>query len=275
VIALAVANSSPSSDESAASRRAWLVYVVPFAVYMLLNSLEPARPTAAKPVEHRAAAEGKSEPAAGWFGRRIEYRHYPVVYTLKIAVTGIILLALFRDIAAAATWRVNPLAILVGAVGVVLWVGITELGLEARLFEPLGLGRFIASGARSAYNPLAELADRTLLAYGFLAVRFLGLVVVVPIIEEYFLRGFVMRFFTDPKWWTISLTSVSASAIAWGTAAAVAMHPVELFAELAWFSAVTWLMLRGGNLADCVLAHGVTNLLLGIYVLASGKWDYL
>ena len=32
---------------------------------------------------------------------------------------------------------------------------------------------------------------------------------------------------------------------------------------------------RTRNLGDCILAHAVTNACLGVYVLASSKWEYL
>ena len=35
---------------------------------------------------------------------------------------------------------------------------------------------------------------------------------------------------------------------------------------------VTWLMVRTRNIWDCVAAHAVTNVLLGIYVVASQQW---
>lgn len=34
-----------------------------------------------------------------------------------------------------------------------------------------------------------------------------------------------------------------------------------------------WLI-RTGNLADCILAHAVTNGTLAAYVLAAGQWQY-
>lgn len=255
--------------------RPWLIYVVPFVLYMLLNSIEPSRPAVAATAAGRhAEAEGKSEPKGGWFDLGIDYRYYPLIYAAKIALVGAYLLAMARDYARL-PWRVSPLALAVGAVGVLLWVGITELGLEPKLLNPIGLGRFVASGARAAYNPLAELKETPALAWGFLVVRFVGLALVVPIIEELFLRGFLMRFITDQKWWCVPLATVSTTAIIVTTLLAMSMHPAELFAELVWFSSVTWLMLRSGNLTDCIVAHAVTNLLLGLYVVSTGSWSYM
>ncbi|MBX7072585.1 MAG: CAAX prenyl protease-related protein [Pirellulales bacterium] len=258
--------SSPhvAAENDSPGWRPWLVYVAPFAIYMLLNTLEPGPPDPAKPDAQAAAPGGILA---------IPYQYYPLVYTIKIAVTAAFLIAVARDLARL-SWRVSPRAIGVGIVGVAVWIGICELHLEERLLAPLGLASYLGLGARAAYNPLAELGDRPLLAYTFLAVRFLGLVVIVPIVEELFWRGFLMRFITDQRWWTLPLVAVSWTGVAVATAAFASAHPAELLAAIAWFSLVTWLMFRTQNLTDCVVAHGTTNLLLGLYVVATGSWRY-
>jgi hypothetical protein len=50
------------------------------------------------------------------------------------------------------------------------------------------------------------------------------------------------------------------------------MHPQEALAAVVWFGAVAWLMIRTKNVWDCVVAHAITNLLLGVYVVVSGEW---
>ena len=77
----------------------------------------------------------------------------------------------------------------VGIVGGRLWIGLWHLRLEGRLRRPAvgpdyWLGPMPGLGTRSAFNPLDELADRPALAYGFLAVRFVGLVFVIAVAEE-------------------------------------------------------------------------------------------
>ena len=67
------------------------------------------------------------------------------------------------------------------------------------------LGWLVDSGARSQFNPLAELSAHPLGAWSFLVIRFLGLVVVIAPAEELFLRGFVMRFITADDWWRLPL----------------------------------------------------------------------
>ncbi|GAF87125.1 unnamed protein product, partial [marine sediment metagenome] len=115
-------------------------------------------------------------------------------------------------------WRISPLALVVGAVGVVLWIGLCHARLEPKLLTPLGLEGMIARGQRSAYNPLVQLGDTPGWAYLFLAIRFIGLAIVVPVIEEFFLRGFLMRFVMHDQWWQIPFGTVSRLAVVVGTA---------------------------------------------------------
>jgi CAAX prenyl protease-like protein len=252
-------------DDGAATRRAallerhrWLVFVLPFAVYMLMNQFEPKPPGL--------------EEEAGRFTLSIPYSYYPAIYTLKIVLT---LMAIWfvRPGYAEFRWRLSPLAPLVGAVGVLVWLGFTHLALESQVLGAVGLEGFVELGARSAFNPLAEI-EQPAGAWAFLAIRFYGLVAIVPLIEEFFLRGFVMRFVADAEWWKVPIGTPHLMGIALATAAAVSLHPAEMLAELAWFSLVTWLMLRTRNIWDCVVAHGVTNLLLGLYVVASDFAGY-
>lgn len=240
------------------ARHPWLTFLLPFVVYMAVGSLEPTQPT-----------EDNPEPAPR-FG--IRYEHYPIVYTAKIALTiasMLLVLPGYRQFPC----RVSPLAIGVGVVGVVLWIWICSWQLERGLFTSLGLENVLSLGERPAYNPLAELAATPAWSYVFLVIRFLGLALVVPVIEEFFLRGFLMRFAITQDWWNWPFGRVTPLAVVVGTAFPMLMHPAELFAAAVWFSLITWLMVRTKNIWDCVAAHAVTNLLLGIYVVTYGQWQ--
>jgi hypothetical protein len=161
-------------------------------------------------------------------------------------------------------------------VGGPLWIVLCNLNLEHTyllpLLEKVGLGWFIGSGVRAAFDPFEQLAGQPAWAGAFLAVRFLGLVAVVPLIEELFLRGFLMRFVVERDWWDVPFGKVNNLAIALGTIVPMMMHPGELLAAAVWFSMITWLMLRTRNLWDCVAAHAVTNLILGLYVVWARAW---
>lgn len=285
--------SQPSSrDRSNEPRYYLLAFVLPMAVYMLLGSLEPSPPEIVEsaplapsaidsPVTDEVLPEESQledfgEPVErNWLGLAIPGRYYPVVYTIKVVATlGVF--AWFWPAYRQFPFRVSPLAFVVGVVGVVLWVGIASLGLEQRLFSWLGSENFLTqwfgSEGRPAYNPLAALGDQPALAYAFLAVRFLGLALLVPLIEEAFLRAFLMRYVMHENWTEIPFGVVNRMAVAVGILFPVLYHPEHL-AALVWFSLVTWLMVRTKNYWDCVAAHATTNLLLGIYVVAASAWQ--
>jgi hypothetical protein len=141
---------------------------------------------------------------------------------------------------------VSALAIAVGTVGVVLWIALCQLQLERAVFGAIGLEGFLDLGSRPAYNPLEQLAAKPVWAYVFLSIRFLGLAVIVPIIEEFFLRGFMMRIVVREHWWEVPFGELTPLAVVVGTAVPI------------------W---------DCVAAHAVTNLLLGIYVVTQKQWQ--
>ena len=240
----------------------WLIYLLPFFVFMLVQTLEPP-PT--------DIADGSE---IGWMLLGITYEHYPLVYSAKIALTLAAMLAVLPGYRTH-PFRISPWAPAVGVVGVVAWIGLCHLGLEARLFAALGFDGFFSSGERPGYNPLVHLADSPAWAWGFLGIRFFGLAVVVAVIEEFFLRGFVLRFVVAQDWWKVPFGTVTPLVVVLGTAIPMAMHPGELLASLVWFSMITWLMMRTRNIWDCVVAHGVTNLLLGIYVVKFDQWQLM
>ena len=126
-------------------RHPWLPFLLPFLVYMVVGSFEPSPPTVYGP---QPAAEQTDRPvdaaapppalieADNWFGLR--YAHYPIVYSVKIALTiasMLFVLPGYRQF----PFRISPLAIVVGVVGVVLWIGLCQLHLEQKLFTAIGL----------------------------------------------------------------------------------------------------------------------------------------
>ncbi len=245
---------TPENRRPLLEEHRWLVFVLPIAVYMLVGSIEPS-----------PGSSGGSLP-----GLTIPYSAYPLIYTLKIALT---LVAMALVLPGYREFRRPPslLAIVIGAVGVVVWVALCQLSDRTGLTEMLV--RLPGYGQRSAFDPLGQLAAAPAWAWTFLAIRFFGLVLVVPVIEEFFLRGFLMRLVVDQDWWKVPFGKVNTAAVAVSIIVPVLTHqPGEFLAAAAWFGMITWLMVRTRNPWDCVLAHAVTNLLLGIYVVTQHQW---
>lgn len=270
-----------------AQRYPWAVFVLPLVVYLGLGQFEPAaqRPAeAAHPTsadlgdeldpfaddprgsEPLAAESSETRPARRWG------MAYPAFYSARVAATIVVMLIFFPGYMQFPL-RISWLAAAAGMVGVVLWVGICSLHLEARILAALGFDAQSLLGVRAGMNPFDYFAGRPVEMAGFLVVRFLGLALVVPIIEEFFLRGFLMRFVIDPDtWWKLPFGVATTGAIAAGTLYGMLTHPGELLAAAVWFSLITWLMLRTKSIWDCATAHAVTNFLLGLWVLLAGDW---
>ena len=87
-------------------------------------------------------------------------------------------------------------------------------------------------------------------------VRLVGSAFVISVAEELFFRRFLMRF--AGFWWMVLLFAVEHDR--WLAGA---------FAGLLY----GWLALRKG-LLSAIVAHVVTNLALGIYVLETKNWQF-
>jgi len=108
----------------------------------------------------------------------------------------------------------------------------------------------------------------------FLAFRVLGSAILVPVIEELFWRGWLMRYLISADFEKIPLGAYSREAF-WITALLFASEhgPYWDVGVLAGLAYGAW-MLRTRNLADCMIAHGVTNACLATYVIVFNRPEY-
>ncbi len=236
----------------------WLVCLLPFAAFMLAGSFEPSRPPKPSPRTVIAAAQ----------------HNYILIYSLKIVLTLQAMVFVWPGYRQYPR-RLHFLAIVVGLVGAFAWIWLSlwQHGWMPELADKTGIEWFRSLGQRSGFDLLAEkfCSDRRLM-YGFFLVRIFGLGFVVPVIEEFFLRGFLMRYVMKERFWEVPFGEVNRTAVIVGTLVPVLMHPQEAVAALVWFSAITWLMVRTRSIWNCVVAHSITNLLLGVYVASSDNW---
>lgn len=108
----------------------------------------------------------------------------------------------------------------------------------------------------------------------FLAVRAAGSTLLVPVIEELFWRGWLMRWLVRPEFEKVALGAFTPLAF-WGVAILFASeHGPYWEVGLAAGILYNWWMVRTRSLADCMLAHAVTNGALAVYVVATGAWRY-
>lgn len=227
----------------------WETCVWPLAGFLALSALEPSP---------------SGGGLAGTLG--IPMAAYPAIYALRLAVT-LGLLAWHWPSIRGWLGRANWWPPLVGFGLVVPWVVLATLQRDAGWAGWAG-----GTGERAAFDPFEAYAGNPAGIWGYLLLRGLGLVVVVPIVEELFLRGFLMRYVVNEDFWNVPFGAVTAAAAGACALYAVATHPAEAVAALAWFGTVTGIAAATRRPIDCILAHAATNLALGLWVLASGQW---
>jgi CAAX prenyl protease-like protein len=108
----------------------------------------------------------------------------------------------------------------------------------------------------------------------FLILRAASAVVVVPILEELFWRGWLMRWLVKPAFQDVPFGTYVRSAF-WIVAVLFASeHGPYWEVGLAAGILYNWWAVRTRCLADCILAHAVTNAILSAYVLLNDQWQY-
>ena len=227
---------------------AWLTCAGPFVVLMMAGAVEPTR---------------SGGGLAGLLG--IGYQAYPLVYGLRLAATAALLAWIWPH---ARAWLGRPTwwPPLLGLALVVPWVVLATLQRQA--------GWTFGAAERSGYDPFLpeNIGPDSPWAWAFLAVRGLGLAVIVPIVEELFVRGFLMRYVIKEQFWDVPFGLLTAASAAACGVYAVAAHPGEAIAALGWFAVVSGIAAATRKPIDCILCHAATNLALGAYVLATGEW---
>ncbi|MDP9045271.1 MAG: CAAX prenyl protease-related protein [Pseudomonadota bacterium] len=111
------------------------------------------------------------------------------------------------------------------------------------------------------------------LIWPLVGVRWVGAALIVPLMEELFWRSFLMRWIQSPQFESVLPRQVGPKAIVLSTFVFVLAHTLWLAAAIAGL-AYAWLYVRTGKLWVPVLAHGVTNGVLGIWVLTTGNWAF-
>lgn len=239
-----------TAQPTAGSAPAWM-YLAPMAVFMLLSSLEGSLP------------RGNNGPHPTW---------YPLFYGFKMAAV-VAALALgrkaLRDLKPWPGSTAIALAVGIGIAVAVGWIGL-ERFVPYHALERALLPESWSKGARQAFDPFVLApAGR----YAFLAARFFGLVLLVPLMEELFWRSFLVRWLIDPEFQRVPIGKVTPMAAVLTSVLFAAAHPEWLPALLTGFAWIG-LLWKTKSISACAVSHAVANLGLGLYVLKSGDWMF-
>ncbi|MGE0824743.1 MAG: CAAX prenyl protease-related protein [Candidatus Binatia bacterium] len=177
------------------------------------------------------------------------------LYPLKTVAAGALLVWFWRTYEEI-SWEFSWLAIATGILVFVLWV-------------PL-YGGYLLLSEPTITNPY-DLAGTW--AISWISIRLLGSAVVVPVMEELFWRSFLLRYliqsdFRQVPLGTFTWPSFIISVVLFG------VEHNQWFAGIVAGALYTLLLYHSRSLSSCILAHAVTNFLLGVYVLTTHEWQY-
>ena len=228
-----------TSTPTVSSKRAITAYVAPMLLFVLLLGLSGAL---------------KSTSAASW---RAEPEFW--IYPLQTVLCAALLVYFRRDYEFHSLGR-PFFTIAIALLVFVLWVAPQQFfGFSPRLvgFDP------------------DLLAARPGLYWITLVLRFLRLVVIVPFVEEIFWRGFLLRFlisepFEAVPFGTFSWLSFSVVTLAFCFSHSMPDWPAALITG-ALYNFVAY---RTRSLTSCILAHAITNLALGLWIVETKQWGF-
>jgi CAAX prenyl protease-like protein len=121
------------------------------------------------------------------------------------------------------------------------------------------------------FNPTLFLDER--MRFAMIAFRVAGAVLVVPLMEELFWRSFLIRYIIDKDFDNVPLGTFTWPSFLL-TIVLFGLEHSYLLAGMMAGLFYTTILYRTKSLAQCVLAHAVTNLALAMYVLYSGEWRF-
>lgn len=183
------------------------------------------------------------------------------LYAVQAAVPALLLIALWprflelrsypRSIA---DWAA---AVAIGVAVLLIWINATDPWMR--------LG-----ASTTTFIPVSEDGS---LRWDLIAIRLIGAALVVPLIEELFWRSFVMRALDRRDFLALPPAQTSRFALIASSAVFALEHDLWLAGFIAGL-AYGWLYVRTQNLWYPVVAHGLTNLILGIWVVGGRHWQF-
>ncbi len=159
--------------------------------------------------------------------------------------------------------------IIFGLVGIVLWILLSKSHLDEIVISVLPV--WLQPDQRLAFNPFEDIAS-PLLVWLFILARSLGLVLLVPVVEELFWRGFLLRWVISADWQDQPIGVFTLRSFVWIVLLFTLAHP-EWFAAAAYCILINLLLYWKKDLWLCIVAHATTNLTMVAYILMTDSWE--
>jgi len=214
----------------------------------------------------------------------------PWSYAAKTVACGALILWLkpwHKDGSATTGWRTMPLAIGVGILVAALWILPETVWVASQwpgfhafyntwLIYPLGK---MPSYYDAAFFPLPPPSHASLsyapwvCGWGLTLMKMVGTTLVIATAEEYFFRSFRYRLLRNQDFTSLSLKAVD-SFYFWVVVGLFAIQHDRWLGGATAGVAYGWLVLRTGSVWPAVVAHALTNFILGVHVILSKQYGF-
>jgi len=124
-----------------------------------------------------------------------------------------------------------------------------------------------------SFDPIRTFGQGSALGISFIVVRILGSSLVVPPLEEVFYRSFIYRFISQSQFWKVPLGRFELIPFLFAGIVFGMSHYEWLPGILCAF-AYQGLVCWKKRLGDAIMAHAVTNFLLGLWVVFRGAYYF-
>ena len=181
------------------------------------------------------------------------------LYPVKTALVVLTLALCWRDYTELHRWDIS----LKGVLGAVA-VGLAVFALWIKLSTG-----WMLIGSPEGYDPRSA----GQIDWALVLMRIAGAALVVPIMEELFWRSFLMRWLDKNDFLSLDPARVTLQSAAIGAVLFGFEHHLWLAGIVAG-AAYSWLYMQQRSLWAPVIAHAVTNGVLGVWVVATGSWHF-
>ena len=178
-------------------------------------------------------------------------------------ILGLLCILEMRPLVSEMKWAFSWEAVVAGVAVCAIWVFLDPWYPKFEMLFKMG----------KPWNPFAQFGEASAPGWFFFWVRTLGSAVVIPPIEEVFYRSFLYRYSVRTDFENMPLNRFHPTAFI----------VVSLFFGLVHFQWIAGflcglifqsLVLRKNRLGDAMLAHGITNFLLGLWIYWKGEWQF-